>query len=150
MALPTIRALAICVFAYAGKILVSVAHDPIKNLTFGRPLGGGIEFGETGEETIHRELIEEIGAQVSGLRYLGTLESIFTYLGTPGHELVRVYDGELVDRALYEREFIMGMETDGQPFRAEWRTLDSFGPELPLFPVGLMELLRNKEVGIAV
>ncbi|MRD48064.1 NUDIX domain-containing protein [Caenimonas koreensis DSM 17982] len=147
---PTIRALAICLFTHDGKILVNGAHDPVKGLSFCRPLGGGIEFGETGEQAVVREIREEIGAEVTNLRYLGTLENIFTYLGKPGHELVRVYDGQLADSSLYDRAFITGVESDGQPFRAEWRTLESFGPELPLFPHGLIDLLATKEAGTAV
>jgi 8-oxo-dGTP pyrophosphatase MutT (NUDIX family) len=140
----SVRALAICVFSRNGCVLVNEAHDPTKGLRFCRPLGGGIEFGETGAQAVARETLEEIGAKVSNVRYIGTLENIFTYLGEPGHEIVQVYDGELVDRQLYDRSFLPGVESDGQPFRAYWRALSSFGPELPLFPEGLVELLRAK------
>lgn len=65
--MPRIRALAICIFSRNGKNLVSTEHDPSKKETFYRPLGGGIEFSERGTETIHRELMEEIGAEVQDL-----------------------------------------------------------------------------------
>lgn len=149
MPAPQIRALAICVFRHNGRILVSQAHDPVKGLGFCRPLGGGIEFGETGEKAVAREILEEIGADVANLRYVGTLENIFTYLGVPGHEIVQVYDGEFVERALYDQASIAGVESDGQPFQAVWRALGSFGPELPLVPDGLAELLRVKEPEVA-
>jgi len=144
-----IRSLAICVFSHAGRILVNEAHDPIKGLTFCRPLGGGIEFGETSVQAVHREVLEEIGARVAEVRYLGTLENIFTYLGQPGHEIVLVFDGELEDKALYDRGAVPGAESDGTAFVAQWRSLESFGPELPLFPDGLVELLRAKEAELA-
>lgn len=38
---------------------------------------------------------------------------------------------------------------DGTVFVAQWRSLDSFGPELPLFPAGLVDLLRSKEAELA-
>ena len=41
-----IRPLAICVFLNNNRILVAEGYDPIKQQTFYRPLGGGIEFGE--------------------------------------------------------------------------------------------------------
>jgi len=88
-----IRPLAICVFCNHNRILVAEGYDPVKKQTFYRPLGGGIEFGESSEHTIHRELMEEIGAEVSDLKYLGTLENIFVFNGEPGHEIVMVYDG---------------------------------------------------------
>ena len=139
-----IRTLAICVFSHQGKILVNEAHDQMKGLSFCRPLGGGIEFGESGVRAVAREIREEIGAEVSDVQYIGTLENIFTYLGRPGHEIVQVYDGRLTDASLYDRGSIAGVESDGQPFVASWRSLDSFGPQLPLFPEGLAELLRLK------
>jgi NADH pyrophosphatase NudC (nudix superfamily) len=59
-----IRPLAICVFRKDGRILVAEGYDPVKDHTFYRPLGGAIEFGETSRQTVSRELMEEIGAEV--------------------------------------------------------------------------------------
>ena len=59
-----IRPLAICIFRKNDRILVAEGYDPVKNEHFYRPLGGGIEFGEYSEQTIRRELMEEIGAEV--------------------------------------------------------------------------------------
>ena len=150
MPAPQIRAIAICIFRDNGRILVNEEHDPVKGLSFCRPLGGGIEFGASGAKAVAREMFEEIGAQVANLRYIGTLENIFTYRGQLCHEIVQVYDGELVERSLYERAFIPGIESDGQPFQAMWRMLGAFGPKLALVPNGLIELLRAKESNVAV
>jgi 8-oxo-dGTP pyrophosphatase MutT (NUDIX family) len=137
-----IRPIAICVFSHRGRILAAEGYDPIKQQLFYRPLGGGIEFGERATEALHRELREEIGAEITALRYLGTVENIFTFNGQQGHEIVLVYDGAFVDRWLYERERIEG--EDGLPFVAIWKSLDEFGPsQPPLYPDGLAELLHD-------
>jgi 8-oxo-dGTP pyrophosphatase MutT (NUDIX family) len=109
-------------------------------------LGGTIEFGERGTETVRREFREEIAADLGEVRYLGMLENIFTYEGRRGHEVVLVYDGRLSDANLYEQDTIQGDE-QGQPFKAVWKQLDEFGPgKPPVYPVGLLELIRVKQI----
>ena len=138
-----IRPLAICVFRNNNRILVAEGYDSLKQQTFYRPLGGGIEFGETAEETIHRELMEEIGAEVADLKYLGTLENIYVFNGTPGHEIVMVYDGVLKESGLYEQAEVEGEEAEiNESFKAVWMRLDQFGAgKSILYPNGLLELL---------
>ena len=139
-----IRPIAICVFRHNDCILVAQGYDPVKKESFYRPLGGGIEFGEYSEQTIHRELLEEIGAEVCELKYLGTLENVYVFNGTPGHEIIQVYDGVLRDARLYEQTVITGKEVDIEnSFQAVWKQLDEFGEgKLILYPTGLLELLR--------
>lgn len=139
-----IRPLAICLFRHNDCILVAEGYDPVKKEYFYRPLGGGIEFGEYSEQTIQRELLEEIGTEVSELKYLGTLENVFVFNGTPGHEIVQVYDGSLRDTGLYEQTVIMGREVDiNDTFRAMWKRIDEFreGKSI-LYPTGLLAMLR--------
>lgn len=138
-----IRPIAICVFRRDNRILVSEGYDPVKNETFYRPLGGMIEFGEHSAQTVHREIREEIGAEVADLRYLGTLENIFVYDGWPGHEIVMVYDGTLKDGSLYRRDRIEVAETGSEETTmAVWKDLREFAPDRPpLYPHGLLELL---------
>ena len=141
-----IRALAICVFRHNDRILVAEGYDTAKGEVFYRPLGGGIEFGEWSEETICRELMEEIHVEVdeSSLKYLGTLENIFTFNGIPGHEIIRVYDGALKESGLYEQAVIVGKEANGEEIHAVWKSLDQFGDgKSILYPTGLLELLKQ-------
>jgi 8-oxo-dGTP pyrophosphatase MutT (NUDIX family) len=142
-----IRPLAICAFQRNNHILVAEGHDPVKNQQFYRPLGGGIEFGERSEDTIRRELKEEIDADVAELYYVGTLENIFTFNGIPGHEIVMVYDGTLIESRLYEQTLIVGKEVDiDQAFNIVWKSLAEFesGASI-LYPTGLVELLRDNK-----
>jgi hypothetical protein len=48
-----IRPPAISVFRHNGRILAAESYDPIRQQTFYRPLGGGIEFGELLHTDLH-------------------------------------------------------------------------------------------------
>ena len=139
-----IRPLAICVFRHNNHILVAEGYDSVKGEYFYRPLGGGIEFGEPSVETICRELMEEINAEVDrqSLKYLGTVENIFHFNGTASHEIVMIYDGVLKDSRLYEQTMILGREADGEEVQAVWKSVDEFGEgKSILYPTGLIEML---------
>lgn len=139
-----IRPLAICVFRNRGRILVNKGYDSVKDEYFFRPLGGGIEFGETSMDTVCRELMEELSVEVdrTSLKYLGTAENIFTFVGKPYHEIILIYDGALKQPGLYDQAVIVGNEADGQKIRAEWRNIEEFGDgKSILYPNGLLDML---------
>jgi 8-oxo-dGTP pyrophosphatase MutT (NUDIX family) len=141
-----IRPLAVCVFRHNDRILVTEGYDTVKDEHFYRPLGGGIEFGEPSVETIRRELMEEINVAVEleSLQFLGAVENIFYFNGTPGHEIVMIYDGVLKESGLYEQDVIVGQEANGEVIRAMWKGLDEFeSGKLILYPTGLVELLQK-------
>ena len=138
-----IRPVALCVFQNKNRILVIEGYDKVKREIFYRSLGGGIEFGEKAEDTVRRELKEEINVELGEVRYLGTLENIFTFNGNSHHEIVMIHDGVLVDSGLYEQAVIVGKEANGDHIRALWKSLDEFreGKSI-LYPDGLLALLE--------
>jgi ADP-ribose pyrophosphatase YjhB (NUDIX family) len=144
-----VRPIAICIFIHKGSLFVGEHYDPTKREIFYRPLGGSIEFGERGSECVTRELREEMNAETKDLVYLGTLESIFTYNGQPGHEIVLVYQGEFVDMRFYERESVKCRE-NGEEFLAKWKTIADFkAGKAPLYPDGLLDFLEKNSGGVS-
>ena len=139
-----IRPLALCVFRRRDMIFVSQGYDSLKRETFYRPIGGRIEFGERGSETVVREVREEIGAEVADVVYLGTLENIFEYEGRAMHEIVLLYDGRFIDPALNRDDYtVVGRDDDEILYHGSWRSLEFFRNEgaPPLYPDGLLDLL---------
>jgi len=139
-----VKSKAVCVFRWDDKIFVAEGYDPTRAETFYRPIGGTIEFGEYGHETIKREVIEEIKVDVADVTFLGLCENIFTYDGKRGHEIMLIYDGRFTDDSLYDDALIMRGEDDHTVlFDATWKPLDYFRGETapPLYPVGLLDLL---------
>jgi len=134
-----IRPLAIGIVRRGDAILVAEGFDTVKPETFYRPLGGQIEFGERAEAALRREFREEIGAELKDVRYMFTLENLFTHQGEAGHEIVTVFEAALADPALYDQEVFTG-EDGAIPFAAMWKRGAEFGPgKPPLYPDGLLE-----------
>jgi len=139
-----IRPISICVFRRGDCILVVEAYDSVKEETFYRPLGGGIEFGETSTIALVREIREEVGTEIVDLQHIGTLENIFTYNGAPGHEIVQVYDGRFVDESLYAMSSVPSVESNGESIHVVWKPLGYFSAKHPLYPHGLLDLLNGR------
>jgi 8-oxo-dGTP pyrophosphatase MutT (NUDIX family) len=139
-----IRPIAICIIRRGDSLLVFEGHDASKNQTFYRPLGGGIEFGEYGDMAVRREMREELGVELEDVRYVGALENIYTMEGHAGHEIVLVYESNLVDARLYASDEMVGHEEDFRPFKVIWAPLAQFrAGAVTLYPDGLLELLDS-------
>lgn len=144
MSKPTvIRVIAICLFRRDDQILVFEGFDRVKGTHFYRPLGGGVDAGETSAEAIVREIREELGAEITDLKLVGVLESIFTVDERAGHEIVFVYDGRFVDESFYTRPLIEAVEDNSTVLPATWRPLASFNAQHRLVPEQLMALLTK-------
>lgn len=120
-----IRPIAICLFRYGNRVLVSEGFDTVKQSYYYRPLGGGIEYGESSKTAVLREIQEELGVEVEHLQLVGVIENIFTYEGEQGHEIVFVFDGEFSDKSLYELDEMDCYEQEANiTFKAKWRSLN--------------------------
>lgn len=141
-----IRPIVVCLFRKGDRILVSEGFDSSKGDHYCRPLGGGIEFGESSRDALRREIQEEVGAEVESLELLGVLENIFTFEGAQGHEVVFVYDAEFKDKSLYERgELPMREEGINADLVARWLSAEEMGRRgVRLVPEALSGLLSKR------
>jgi len=71
----------------AGKYLLGLRSDKCRDEHFKwDPIGsGGIEFGDTIEQTIHKEIKEECNAMVLGIEFLGMREVFREHQGRKTH-----------------------------------------------------------------
>jgi len=140
-----IRTLALCLIRRGDSILVFEAHDRVKGETFYRLLGGEIEFGERGAEAAVREIREEIGAGLTDIEFRGVLESVFTYEGEPGHEIVLLYEAALEDKTLYDQERWAALEkgANGRAlFDVLWKPVADFREGADrLYPEGVLDVM---------
>jgi ADP-ribose pyrophosphatase YjhB (NUDIX family) len=125
-----------------GSVLVHRGFDSKKNEFFHRPLGGGVEFGETAEVAVRREFLEELAAEVRVGKRMGVFENIFIFEGKPGHEIVFIFEAEFADPALYLREKMDIIEGGKKVGDAIWVHPDRIRASgEKLYPEGIAELL---------
>jgi ADP-ribose pyrophosphatase YjhB (NUDIX family) len=92
----TIRAIAVALVYRGTDVLVMAVKDDSGSIKGWRPLGGAIEFGESAEEALAREFLEEIGKPIRSIKRLCILENLYSHEGTRGHEIVFAFEAELV------------------------------------------------------
>ena len=136
-----IRVLALGLIKKDNRVFISQGYDPVKQKTFYRAMGGGVDFGETSLEALEREFQEEIQAKLTNISYLGCLENLFTFNGKQGHELLQVYQCDFADAKFYELESLVFAEGKRQK-TALWVDIALFtSGELLLVPEPFLELL---------
>lgn len=136
-----IRVLALGLIRDGDRIFMSEGYDPVKQNTFYRALGGGVDFGETSLDALQREFQEEIQAELTNIRYLGCIENLFTFNGKPGHEIIQLYQCDFVDPKLYQIERTIFAEGDRQK-AALWVEINRVkSGELRLVPEAFLDYL---------
>ena len=118
-----IRPIALGLAVKNNKLLVSEGFDKVKNETFYRCLGGGIEFLEKSSDALKREFKEEIGANIIIKDFLGVSENIFTYKGKNAHELILFYSIDISDDN-YQEEYKV-IDDHGETI-AKWIDIQEF------------------------
>lgn len=138
-----IRVLALGIIRDGDRIFISQGYDPVKQQTFYRAMGGGVDFGETSFAALQREFQEEIQADLTNIRYLGCLENLFTFNGKQGHEILQVYQCDFVDPKFYQLESLVFAEGKRQK-TALWVDIARFkSGELLLVPEQFLEFLAE-------
>lgn len=105
------------------RILVSNGYDSVKDNTFYRCLGGGIEFHETSQEALKREFREELDIDIEVGEFCGIAENIFTFQGQKGHEIVFLYNINIKDEDY--KEIFLVIDDDGED-EAIWVDIEDF------------------------
>lgn len=133
---PTVSAAAFVSDADGRILLLRRAKEPAKGL-FGIP-GGFIDIGESAEVALHREVMEEVGIGVTGVKYLCSLPNDYHYRGVTYPVCDLVFTATAVNpEAVQSLDDVAGYE---------WRGLGGVAEEELAFPslkLGL-KLLRGE------
>jgi 8-oxo-dGTP pyrophosphatase MutT (NUDIX family) len=138
----TIRLKVIGIAFSENRILVCEVLNDERTLKGWCPLGGGVNFGETSEEALRREFMEELGCQLTILDKPIFCENIFEHQGVKGHEIVLIFPVILNDSNLYKKVRFQIKEDSGSLHWVEWVELDRFKHNKDvLFPSSLLSHL---------
>ena len=69
--------------------------------------GGRIEIGENSEETLKREMQEELGKEIEIKDYMATIENFFEMDGKKYHEFYFLYKAEFTNEEDKKIDYIM-------------------------------------------
>lgn len=108
---PKISPAVIVAVTNGDKLLMSRYRDrPYRGYAL---IAGFVEIGETFEETVHREVMEEVGLKVKNIRYFKSQPWAFTdtemigfFAELDGDDTIRLQEDELSEAGWYRREEI--------------------------------------------
>ncbi len=135
-----IRVKAMCLIIHNQKVLVADGDTFKSNVRhvvpghFYRVLGGSMNFQETSEQSVRREIREELGSEIDNLEKLDVIENHFIYAGEQDHEIVFLFKGRLARKELTEQNVIHIVE-DSYEGDAVWVPIEEMlKGDRPLYP----------------
>lgn len=125
------------------QLLVEEALDPESGV-FYRLFGGGVEFGEHSRDAVAREFDEELGVEFQVEKSVGTFERVFEFDGETGHEIWRVYAGELVEDWPYQEDAFEFYEPDlDERCTARWLSMETLRDEVTFYSPTVLDALES-------
>lgn len=107
-------------------------------------IGGRVAVGENSEETVKREIMEEIGKEVNIIEYIATVENFFKSDEIKYHEILFIYKAEFKnneDKLIQEKM----KNIEGKDYlQYEWLDLDKID-NYQILPETMKEILKEKK-----
>lgn len=129
---------AACIIKHNNKILV---HKNINEDHYAL-LGGRVGIGETSEETIKREIKEELGKEINITGYMSTVENFFEMKGSKYHEYMFIYQAEFKEEKDKLIEYTLENVEGKEYLRYEWLDLEKI-QEYVILPRVVKEIFKE-------
>jgi 8-oxo-dGTP pyrophosphatase MutT (NUDIX family) len=135
-----VRPVAIGLLRDGDRLLVAEVPNDDGSVKGWRPLGGGIEFGETAEAALRREFREELGAEIEVTGPPMIFENLYDHAGHVGHEIIFAFPIRLLDEAVGAERRFQIRDNDAVVW-VEWIETRRFQAGDVLLPAALGALL---------
>ena len=93
-------------------------------------IGGRVEIGENSEDTIKREVQEELGKEIEITGYVSTVENFFEMKGAKYHEIMFIYKAEFVNDEDKKLEKLNTLENELKSYQEAIKTQEEYIEEL--------------------
>ena len=104
--------------------------------------GGRVEIGENSEETVRREIQEELGKQIEITGYVATIENFFEMNESKYHEIYFLHEIEFTNEEDQKIEYTMKNIEGKEYLQYEWIDLDIID-EYQLLPKAMKDVLKE-------
>lgn len=110
-------------------------------------IGGRVEIGENSDDTVKREIKEELGKDIEIAGYISTIENFFEMKGSKHHEIMFVHKIEFTNEEDKKIEYTMKNVEGKDYLQYEWIDLDKID-EYPLLPRAVKDVLKENKFPI--
>lgn len=131
------------VLIHNGKILL---HRNINSDHYAL-IGGRVEIGESSDNTIKREIEEELGKNIEITGYISTIENFFEMKDSKYHEIMFVHKIEFTNDEDKKIEYTMKNREGKDYLQYEWIDLNKI-EEYPLVPKVIKDILKENKFPI--
>lgn len=105
--------------------------------------GGRVEIGESSEQTIRREIYEELKKKIEIKEYAATIENFFEVEKKKYHEIYFLYRIEFLDDEDKKIDYTMHNMEGKEYLQYKWLELDKID-EYDILPTCLKDMLKSK------
>lgn len=112
-------------------------------------IGGRVMIGESSDNTVKREMLEELGKEVETYDYVATIENFFTMKKSKYHEIMFIYNADFIKPSDKKIEYLLKNREGKEYLQYEWIDLDKIN-EYKILPVCIKEILKSTKYPIHI
>ena len=111
--------------------------------------GGRVTIGENSEETVKREIFEELGKPIQVIGYAATIENFFKMQNRKYHEIFFIHQVEFQEEADQKIDITIHNKEGKEYLQYEWLDLERI-EQYHLVPECLNQILKDRKFPIHV